>query len=540
MTPNPGLTWESAPQAGEESKGALRVRLDPWDADSPVLALEVRMRFAKEQPAPLGPLLLHCGGPGSGASCVAVGGRMPDSLEAYDIWSISQRGMKQNEPALLCEGEGNPSLPAQCPEGGCNVSDFTTCACASLDGTPQIGEVWADLDPRDEKQVTHLFSKMYEWGPRCYASKKFQLSGDTGKSYNFLDYVGTQFLAYDIDAFRKAIGAAKMSFYGMSYGTAVSAVYATIFPDNVFRMVVDGNMSPWPQKEQLAEGIAQSKDKAIAKMLRDCELSPSNCSLSDPQQEYDDILDMARRGLLTAKTKSGSDFALSVGMLTAFLQKLLGVESYWPISTRALAALSPRNKNCTRREHAVANILNSYCVVQTEPTWYKYGTCVGPGQTAAPNQGAGTVLEQMAVMGADLAGFFRVEDALGYYRQGKSKFGDAGLTSWVAHIAGWFFWPATAKPAAPMGNPMLQVVVVGNLFDDSTSYRWTQDMRNAFPSGSLLTWQGVGHCLPWTASTFDPTAIAQCRDHIDNYLKYGTLPPDGFVCAQTKPVPVGL
>lgn len=27
------------------------------------------------------------------------------------------------------------------------MSDFTDCPCALLDGTPQLGEIWADIDP---------------------------------------------------------------------------------------------------------------------------------------------------------------------------------------------------------------------------------------------------------------------------------------------------------------------------------------------------------------------------------------------------------
>lgn len=40
------------------------------DSESPSLTLKVTMRFAEVQPAPKGLLLMHCGGPGSGSSCV--------------------------------------------------------------------------------------------------------------------------------------------------------------------------------------------------------------------------------------------------------------------------------------------------------------------------------------------------------------------------------------------------------------------------------------------------------------------------------------
>ncbi len=43
---------------------------DMFDSESPTLTLPVTMRFAEVQPAPKGLLLMHCGGPGSGSSCV--------------------------------------------------------------------------------------------------------------------------------------------------------------------------------------------------------------------------------------------------------------------------------------------------------------------------------------------------------------------------------------------------------------------------------------------------------------------------------------
>ena len=71
MHPDPSVVrWDQLPAAGALVSGSLSVFLDPEDAKSPKLELEVEMHFADQQPAPLGPLLLHCGGPGSGSSCV--------------------------------------------------------------------------------------------------------------------------------------------------------------------------------------------------------------------------------------------------------------------------------------------------------------------------------------------------------------------------------------------------------------------------------------------------------------------------------------
>ena len=72
------LRWDQTPTPGGLVSGSLSVFLDPADETSPRLELEVAMYFARQQPAPLGPLLLHCGGPGSGSSCVSY---VPGSVQ---------------------------------------------------------------------------------------------------------------------------------------------------------------------------------------------------------------------------------------------------------------------------------------------------------------------------------------------------------------------------------------------------------------------------------------------------------------------------
>ena len=118
--------------------------------------------------------------------------------------------------------------------------------------------------------MEHLLRKRDAWGSRCAASPKFQLQGANGKPYNFLEYVGSQFLAYDIDRFRRAIGAQKMSFYGYSYGTYVAGVYASAFSEFTGRVVLDGNMDPTPRKTAQATGDALANDKFIAFLLNTC------------------------------------------------------------------------------------------------------------------------------------------------------------------------------------------------------------------------------------------------------------------------------
>ncbi|CAK8993189.1 Serine protease Hip1 (Hydrolase important for pathogenesis 1) (Serine hydrolase Hip1) [Durusdinium trenchii] len=453
------------------------------------------MRPATEQPAPKGILLMHCGGPGSTRDCVYY--TDGPHLEGYDVFAITQRGMEGTTPSLNCD---NSKLPETCPPEGCQVSDFTDCPCALLDGTPQLGEIWADLDPANESQVLNLFNKRQAWGPRCAASEKFQLRGRGGKMYNFLNYVGTQFLVYDLDEMRKAVGAENLSIYGYSYGTYVGGVYASVFSQSTGRVVLDGDMEASPRKDAQSTGDAVANDKFVAYLLNTCQESgehalyvfvlfvyrakASECSLKDPHVTYAKLVQRARAGKLTAPTESGMDFPLSVGLLMAYLQ-----------------AESPGVGHTNEYESA-------------------------PGISFAD-----PYLEKCAVWGLDLAGYYDVSNLMHQ--------GDAGLAAVVGDMAGYFLWPLKATPTAPMGSAIVRPLIVGNLFDSATSYSWAQDMKKAFPDGSIITWQGLGHTFPTYATDYNRQAIAHCWSHIEDYLQNGTMPINGLLCWQKEDPKVG-
>eukprot|EP00913_Durusdinium_trenchii_P022541 g21173.t1 len=100
----------------------------------------------------------------------------------------------------------------------------------------------------------------------CYEAERYKMKAPNGRVYNALQFAGT-------DLLRRALGAPKLSVYGASYGTAVSATYATIFPERSHRLVMDGVLNPFPDTE--ARGISFSKGiQAVWDGLEeDCERS---------------------------------------------------------------------------------------------------------------------------------------------------------------------------------------------------------------------------------------------------------------------------
>merc|ERR1712137_860064 len=98
-------------------------------------------------------------------------------------------------------------------------------------------------------------------------------STSTNRTFNALEHIGTTNLAKDIEAFRAAIGAKKMSVYGVSYGTKVGSVYATLFPDKVHRLILDGDMGADPDIRVFANWVGQSTEAVWTGLAEACDNS---------------------------------------------------------------------------------------------------------------------------------------------------------------------------------------------------------------------------------------------------------------------------
>ncbi|MCM9082564.1 alpha/beta hydrolase [Streptomyces spororaveus] len=73
-----------------------------------------------------------------------------------------------------------------------------------------------------------------------------------------LPYYTTLNNARDLDVLRAALGERKLSFVGASYGTYLGAVYATLHPGRVRRMVLDSAVDPDPRRIWYRNNLDQS------------------------------------------------------------------------------------------------------------------------------------------------------------------------------------------------------------------------------------------------------------------------------------------
>ncbi|MGC0380991.1 alpha/beta fold hydrolase [Streptomyces sp. SAI-129] len=70
-----------------------------------------------------------------------------------------------------------------------------------------------------------------------------------------LPYIGTSHTARDLDLMRHLLGDERLHYFGVSYGTALGAVYAHLYPSHVGRLVLEASVDPTEDlnEEQLSQ-----------------------------------------------------------------------------------------------------------------------------------------------------------------------------------------------------------------------------------------------------------------------------------------------
>ena len=216
--------------------GDLQVPLDYTNSDSGSISIALVRLPATSEPY-LGPLLMNPGGPG--ASGVELVGDWAEIWEMvfsnFDVIGFDPRGVGSSTQVL-------------CPND------------------PDSDESWLLEDGGD---TTELFTGATEHVAEC-----LEMSGD------LFYHVGTNNVARDMDSIREAIGAEKINYLGYSYGTRIGAVYASLFPERVRAMVLDGPVSPEEHPSAFSPIQGLGFENAWNRFARDC-LFRMSCVLKE-------------------------------------------------------------------------------------------------------------------------------------------------------------------------------------------------------------------------------------------------------------------
>ncbi|WP_290057180.1 alpha/beta fold hydrolase [Amycolatopsis solani] len=224
------LAWGPCPAAAPGTTrdprltcAKLKVPLDYGHPDGPSIDVAVSRLGATDPAKRHGVLLLNPGGPALPGLDTpgAMAPTLPKSvLDGYDLIGFDPRGVGTSTPQSC--GLDNPSVAALFPY---------PAADGSIDANVQAARATA---------------------AKCAARPD-------------LRYFTTANTARDLDRVREALGEAKISYWGQSYGTYVGTVYRSLFPDRTDRVVLEGNVDP----AHVWAGEAESWGKGMAERFPD-------------------------------------------------------------------------------------------------------------------------------------------------------------------------------------------------------------------------------------------------------------------------------
>ncbi|CAM3954605.1 alpha/beta hydrolase [Kibdelosporangium persicum] len=203
-----GPGWTACPADPRQECATIQVPMDYQDPAKGHVSLAIsRIRTAKPETR-RGVLLLIPGGPGnSGLSRPLTHGmRLPrEVLDRYDLVGFDPRGVGASTPI--------------------------TCGLSSDDAHLRNFHPW----PGPGGDITANVARARRVAEAC---TRVELAR----------HITTRNEARDIDQIRQALGERKLSYWGVSYGTYVGAVYTTMFPSRTDRAVLDSSDDPDPRR----------------------------------------------------------------------------------------------------------------------------------------------------------------------------------------------------------------------------------------------------------------------------------------------------
>lgn len=470
-TPSPGSTplpayyaqkldWKGC--GGGFQCSTLKVPLDYANPASELIDIAVIRLKAKGSRR--GSLVVNPGGPGgSGVDYARSKPATKRVREHYDIVGFDPRGVGKSTPVK----------------------------CSSTKFLDEF--LLADASPDTAAEHKQLVDLSKQFADNCKA-----------KAGRLLPHVSTADAARDMDVLRAAIGDAKLTYLGKSYGTYLGAVYAKLFPTRIRALVLDGAIDPTLSTEQLNRTQAQGFETALSAFLADC-VKRSSCplgtgSVTDARARLMRFIDeLDARPLPTSRYREADGRPLTqaegiLGIATAMYDK--GSWSYLrdglkeALGGDGATLLYFGDQLVDRHDHSYSNQSDANMAVN----------CLdhpAPRDVTIYDKDAVAWGAESPVFGSFLA------------------YGSLPCAFWPVPATG-SEEPITAEGAPP-------ILVIGTLRDPATPYSWAVALAKQLSSGRLLTYDGDGHTVYGDGNSCVDAAT-------DAYLLDLVVPAEGKRC----------
>ncbi|KAG6002039.1 hypothetical protein E4U21_003553 [Claviceps maximensis] len=333
---------------------------------------------------------------------------------------------------------------------------------------------------------------------------------------------------------------ARVQFIGFSYGTVLGHYLASLFPERVGRIILDGVADA----QDYSTGAGWTKnlmdtDKIYAEFFEGCHQNPASCALSRTGDSSSDNIKYRFEAWLHTIQKTPATAIGPTGdvrVLTASdVRAYMGSVFYNPIS--GFMEMAERLDKAIRGN---TTALFEVAFQRVTPPHTKAG-CVLSDDYASALRDVDASLTVLCGDGDDVAGkdeaWWRQ-----YSRQLASQSSILG-SQWATirfHCSRWPFrsnWRFTGPFTAPAprkdsyGNPVPGYPAAPNLYlssrlDPVTPLINARVMQSNYPASGLVIVEGAGH----TAYGASAGASKCLLDAVEEYLETGHVPPETKVC----------
>ena len=400
-------------------------------------------------------MLVNPGGPGFGGQYLAQQAENIYSqslLDHFDIIGWDPRGTGESVPAVDC------------------ISNYDQYF--SL-----------DVEPTTPAGLQALVDSAKSFAAACQANNGALLA-----------HISTLDSARDMDLLRRALGEAKISYFGFSYGSQLGATWATLFPSTVKAAVLDGASDPNASAMQGTIDQAKGFETALNAFLADCAHKCTFAHGADPGATLDALLAAIHSHHYPTVAHRPT---LNLTIAYTAIVDALYAQSSWPDLDAALTQAE------SGQGADLLALYDDYYQRQPDGT---YGNELEAfiAISCLDDPGPGTVAGVDAYNSAIVAVARRLGPSF-------------------LHGYSCVFWPVPGAPKVTItGKGAGPILVIGTTNDPATPYDSSHRMAQALEHGIFVTVVGNGH----TGYTQSSCA----RDVVDRYLVQDQVPTSDVTC----------
>ncbi|ESK91339.1 alpha beta hydrolase fold family [Moniliophthora roreri MCA 2997] len=323
--------------------------------------------------------------------------------------------------------------------------------------------------------------------------------------------MNTDYTARDMLRITEAYGREKIQYWGISYGTVLGSTFASMFPDKVERLVIDGVVDV--QDDYYTgerRSLVSDTDDAVRWFFKDChDAGPEKCSFYESSVEsIEERLDKLYQSIIRAPVpvrNAGISYGLVdyATLRSVIFSALYAPFDQWSTLATVLADLEKGN--------GTALFQMAIDAASPGPTPPLFESNTFEIQTAIGCNDGDVVPSSL-------------EDAEQHYQEALKVSGWASMTATLRiRCSSWPSIPKNFFRGPITGNTSYPLLLIGNTADPITPLASAHKVSKLFPGSVVLQQDSSGHSALRSPSLCTANAVRA-------YFVNGTLPEPGTVC----------